>query len=409
MSTRRGVLEMGALGALSPLLAPRASVSGFIDVIGERPMLHTALCDLLGTEYPIIQAPMQPVATPQLVAAVCEAGGFGILPGVGLPPDRLRANIRRVRELTRRPFGVNLILHSALRPPVDAATLTDQTVRSVQTALNRFRTRLGLASTFERPRTVPDAIGPAFQVIVEERVALFSTGLGLPSAEMVARCHESGIKVMSMIATVPDAREAASLGVDIVAAQGSEAGGHRSLGSKPVTPEHAAIGTLALVPQVARAVVVPVVAAGGIMDGRGLMASLMLGARGVLMGTRFIAAQESGADAFYKQALVDGDSDQTTLSDAFTGHYARFLRNAYIEEYRSSGAPVFPAVLQQVAAADITAAAASKKERELYPLYAGQGVGMIDDVPSAGEIVRSVVAEARRLATDLRSIVRVSA
>lgn len=409
MPTRRRVLEMGTFGAMSPLLTPGTALPGYAPTMSERPLFRTTLCDVLGIDYPILQAPMAAIATPPLVASVCEAGALGILAGVGVPPDQLRQNIRQVRELTRRPFGVNLILHSALRPPLDAAAIPEETVRSVQTVLNRFRARLGLPSTLERPPSAPDTIGPAFNVIVEERVPLFSTGLGLPSPEMVARCHENGIKVMSMIATVPDAVEAASLGVDIIAAQGSEAGGHRSLGSKPATPEHAAIGGLALVPQVARAVRVPVVAAGGIMDGRGLMASMMLGASGVLMGTRFIATKESAAQAFHKQALVDGDSNQTTLSDAFTGHYARFLRNSYLEEYRSSGAPVLPPIIQSLAAMDITQAAASKGERELYPIYAGQGVGVIDDVPSAGDIVRSVVAEARRLAMELPSVVRLSA
>jgi nitronate monooxygenase len=198
-----------------------------------------------------------------------------------------------------------------------------------------------------------------------------------------------------MVTTVPDACEAERLGADVIAAQGAEAGGHRSVGVKPRTPEHAAIGTMVLVPQVAQAVRVPVVAAGGISNGRGLAAALTLGAQGVLMGTRFIATAEATAQEFHKQALVAADSDDTTLSDAFTGHYARFLRNLYIEEYRASGAPVYPPVLQQFASRDIVEAAASGRIREFYPLYAGQGVGMIDRVRPAAEIVRAVMDEAQ--------------
>ena len=358
-------------------------------------MFRTTICDLLGIDHPIVQAPMQFLATPQLVAAVAEAGGIGVLGGIGLPLDVLRQQIREVKRLTNRPFGVNLILHSAIRPPLDPATLSEEHVRSVQAVLNRFRDRLGIPSVTAPPARVPDVVAGAFDLILEESVPLFSTGLGLPDAEMVSRCHERKIKVMSMIATVPDAVQAEKLGVDIIAAQGAEAGGHRSLGVKPATPERAAIGGMALIPQVVRAVQVPVVAAGGIMDGRGLVASLALGASGVLVGTRFIATTESGAPPFHKQALVDGDSDQTTLSDAFTGHYARFLTNTYIEEFRASGTSALPPVVQQMASRDIIEAAGKQGNASLFPLYAGQGVGLIDNIPSAGAVVRSMIDEAR--------------
>lgn len=366
-------------------------------------MLRTSICDLLGVDHPIIQAPMQYIATPALVAAVAEAGGIGILAGIGLPLDLLQQQIREVKRLTGRPFGVNLILHSAVRAPLDPATLSEEQVGSVQSVLNRFRGRLGLRSVMAAPQAVPDLLAAAFDLIVEEGVPLFSTGLGLPDAEMVRRCHQRDMKIMSMIATVPDAVEAERLGVDIVVAQGAEAGGHRSVGVKPSTPERAAIGGMVLIPQVARAVRVPVVAAGGIMDGRGLVAALALGASGVLVGTRFIATTESGAPMFHKQALVDGDSDQTTLSDAFTGHYARFLSNTFIEEFRQSGATPLPPVLQQMAARDVIEAAGRQGNASYFPLYAGQGVGMIDHVPGAGAIVRSIIDEARATIAVIRS------
>ena len=151
---------------------------------------------------------------------------------------------------------------------------------------------------------------------------------------------------------------------------------------------------------------VPVVAAGGIMDGRGLMAALMLGATGALMGTRFIATRESAAPSFHKQALVEGDSDSTTITDAFTGRYARVLRNTYTEEYAASGAPVFPAVIQQLAARDITATAAAQGDGRFYPLYAGQGVGMIRDLPGAADIVYATIREAQGVMAALPRRVR---
>jgi nitronate monooxygenase len=362
----------------------------------EQKTFRTPLCDLLGIEFPVIQAPMQTIASPKLVASVCEAGGMGILAGIGVPPDDLRNRIREVRTLTKRPFGVNLVLHSALLKPIEPGEIPPETVRGAQTMLNRFRQRLGLPPQTEPPPRVPDTLMASFDVIVSQRVPLFSTGLGLPSPEMMSACRKQDIKVMCMVARTPDAIEAEKLGATVIAAQGVEAGGHRSLGVKPETPESAAIGTMALVAQITRAVKVPVVAAGGISDGRGLAAALMLGAVGVLMGTRFIATTESAAPAFHKKALVDGDSDQTTLSDAFTGHYARFLRNDYTTQYREAAAPVLPPVVQQLASRDIIEAALRQEVSALYPLYAGQGVGMIDTIPSAGQIVRDVIAEARQ-------------
>lgn len=394
MASRRDFLALGAWTSLAGVLPGQSARSGAVQA-QERQMLRTTLCDRLRIDYPIVQAPMQAIVTPQLVAAVGDAGGMGVIPGMGLSPDALREQIRQTRALSKRPFGVNLVLHAAVRSPVDPATVPAETRAAVQRVLNRFRARLGLPASGEPLPRVPDVLDALFSVIVDERVAVFSTGLGLPTREMVDRCHAAGITVMSMVATVADAVDAAARGVDIVVAQGSEAGGHRSLEEKPPTPEIGAIGTMALLPQVARAVRVPVVAAGGIMDGRGLAAAMMLGASGVLMGTRFIATTESAAPRFHKQALAEATSDQTTLSDAFTGHYARFLRNTYTEEYRSSGAPVLPAVMQQLAARDIFTAAAEQQVSEFFPLYAGQGVGMIENSPDAAEIVRAVVREAR--------------
>ena len=181
----------------------------------------------------------------------------------------------------------------------------------------------------------------------------------------------------------------------MIIAQGGEAGGHRSTWIKRSSPEMATIGTLALLPQVVDAVRLPVVAAGGIMDGRQLAAALVLGASGVLMGTRFIATRESGAPEFYKQALVDRDSDDTTITDAFTGLYARVLRTPLTEEYRASGAPVVP-VIQQAIVGDITAAAAARGNGDFYPMYAGQGLGMIRDIPSAAAVVEAVISEAEQ-------------
>jgi nitronate monooxygenase len=367
---------------------------------------RTALCDVLGIEYPILQSGMGGVAGPELVAEVSRAGGLGILAGLNVPGDELRKRIHRVRELTDRPFGVNLWLHSELRPPTDPATIPDRTLRAAQSTLNRFRERLGIPKQTERPDPAPDLVDEAIEVILEERVPVFSSALGLADVDVVRRCWARGVKVVAMVATLRDARGAAGAGVDVVIAQGSEAGGHRSTGAKGPSAESASVGTLALVPQVVDAVSVPVVAAGGIVDGRGLVAAFALGATGVLLGTRFVATRESMAPEFYKKALLESEADATTVTDAFSGLYARALSNTFSRDYAASGAPVLPPLLQRNAAADVFAAATAQGDGSYVPMWSGQGVGLVRDLPGAAEVVETIIREARAVLTKFNTTLR---
>lgn len=385
--SRRQLLQVGAAASAGSFIPPPAGA--------QISRLRTPLVDLLGIELPLLQAPMSGVVTPQLVAAVSNAGGLGVLPGIMVPPDVLQQQIRTIRSLTSRPFGVNLLLHDDLQPPVDPSTVPDEVVARVQHVLNRFRERLGIPRITGRPPRPPDLIAAALDVIVNERVPVFSVGLGSPARERVDRCHRSGIKVVAMAATVEDARELGAAGVDAIIAQGSEAGGHRSTWKKRPSAQHAALGTLALVPQVVAAVPAPIIAAGGIVDGRGLAAALVAGASGASLGTRFIATQESAAPAFYKQALLAAGGDDTVITDVFTGLYARVLRNEFTETYGASGAPVFPAGVQQLATMDITAASAARGTGSFYPMYAGQGCGAVRDLPSVAELISRTMDEAR--------------
>lgn len=369
-------------------------------------IFRTALCDLLGIEYPILQSGMGGIAGPELVAEVSRAGGLGILAGLSVPAGELRARIRRVRELTDRPFGVNLWLHGELRPPTDPATIPDSTLRAAQGALNQFRQRLGIPTTTERPDPVPDLVDEAIEVVLDERVPVFSAALGSPDVATARRCFERGIKIVAMVATVKDARVAASAGADVIVAQGFEAGGHRSTGAKGPSAESAGVGTLALVPQIVDAVSVPVAAAGGIADGRGLVAALSLGAAGILIGTRFVATRESMAQDFYKKALLESEADATTITDAFSGLYARALRNTFARDYAASGAPVLPALLQRNAAADIFAASSAQRDGSYVPMWSGQAVGLVRDLPGAAEVVEAIVREARAVLTGLGERIR---
>ena len=355
--------------------------------------LKTPLCDLLNIEHPIIQAGMADVAGPELVAAISNAGGLGILTATMVPPDLLKQRIQKVRELTDKPFGVNLILHQDLFPPAEFEISQDALLK-VQTTLNGFRRDLGIEESNKIPPKLPPLIQMAIDVIIEEKIPVFSVGLGNPSKDIITKCHNSGIKVMVMVSTLEDAETVYANGADIIVAQGAEAGGHRSTWEKKLSKEFAAIGTLPLTSSISKAVGIPVVAAGGIVNGKGLKAALALGAQGVLMGTRFIATKESMAPESYKQEIINGSSDNTTVTDIFTGMYARVLRNKFTKTYKESDTPVLPPGRQYAVTVDITREAAKQEKPEYYSLYAGQGIDEINEIKSAKEIINNIIKEA---------------
>ncbi len=356
---------------------------------------HTPLCDILGIKFPIIQSGMGSVATPELAAKVSEAGGLGIIGATFLTPDELRDRIHRVRQLTQKPFGVNLLLHEGIVSPVEVNKIPDAQVQEVQQVLNSFRSQLGIPEQHDRPIAVPDSVKAALEVILEENVPVWSIGLGKPSPEQVMLCHKKGIKVIAMIATVENAKEVSQTEVDVIIAQGSEAGGHRSTWLKRGSKEDACIGTMVLVPQVVDAVKQTVVAAGGITDGRALAAALALGASGVLVGTRFLATKESGAPEFHKQAVLRTSSDFTTVTDKLSGGYARAIRNTITTEYEKRNAAVLPPWVHYLAAQDIYQAARANNRADFYTLWAGQGIGHIQNIPGADEVVLSLIREAK--------------
>ena len=352
---------------------------------------------MIGVTAPVLQSGMGGVAGPELVAAVSNAGGLGILAALNLRPDAVRSAIRKVRQLTNRPFGVNIWLHDDVRTPPDVADHSDL-VRSAQSVLNEFRPRFDLPATLEAPRSMPDLVDDALEVMIDERIPVFSAGLGIPEPELVDRFHEVGTRVVTMVATTGDAASSVAQGSDVVIAQGLEAGGHRSHGRKLPAAEAIGTGTFTLIPQVVEAIDdrVPVVAAGGIVDGRGLAAARMLGAAGVLMGTRFVATAESQASQLWKDRLISGRGT-TVLTDGFTGQWARVLRSEFTDHWAKHGGTPLPGLLQAAARADLQRAAMAADDDQMQPLYAGAGFDLLDDLPGAGDVVTSVVEEARQL------------
>lgn len=345
--------------------------------------LSTPLCELLGVRYPIVQAPMAGGwTTPELVAAVCNAGGFGTLAGAGVSPEKLREDIRAVRARTDRPFGVNFLLAGEEEGNRDVA--------SVQRFLDGFRETLGLPPGTTEISPPPLLLEEQISVVFEERAPVLSVALGDPG-DLVERAHAEGILVSAMVTTVEEAVRVAERGADVIVAQGAEAGGHRSTFELGPGGEASLIGTMALVPRVVDAVGVPVVAAGGISDGRGLLAALALGAAGAQPGTRFLLARESGAHPAYRRRLLAATEADTVVTRAFTGRPARGLRNRFVEEYSRSGEEPLAWPLQRAAAGDIYAASQAADADDYSPMLAGQGVGMLRNEPGAAEIVRELV------------------
>lgn len=341
------------------------------------------LSDRLGIDYPILLAPMAGgPSTPELTAAVSNAGGLGSFAAQYLAPEAIRDAIRKIRSLTSRPFAVNLFapLPAVPRP-------SSEELERARRAVAPFRAEVGLGD----PATPapPASFEEALRTVLDERVPAFSFALGALSSEDVAALARTGAVVMGTATTAREARALEAAGCHAVVAQGGEAGGHRAtfLGVE----ERGLCGTLALVPQVVDAVALPVVAAGGIMDGRGIAAALALGAQAVSLGTAFLACPESGASRAYKDAvLARSDDDPTTLTRAFSGGLARGLRNRFTEEM--IGAPVLPFPLQNALTSDMRRAAAKAGNADLLSLWAGQAVPLAR-ARGAADLVRDLVRE----------------
>jgi len=311
-------------------------------------LIRTALCDLLNIEYPIIQGGMAWVATAELAAAVSNAGGLGIIGSGAAPPDWLRDQLHRARQLTNKPFGVNVMLRS---PFVDEV----------------------------------------MKLLEAEPVAVVTTGAGNPG-KYVPPLRKVGTKVIPVVSSVALAKRLIRSGVDALIAEGMESGGH--IGE---------ISTMALVPQVVDAVDIPVIAAGGVYDGRGLIAALSLGAVGVQMGTRFICAAECTVHPKVKEMVIKSKDRDTAVSGASTGHPVRALRNKLTrkyEEMEKNNAPVEE--IEKLGAGSLRQAMV-EGDVVYGTVMSGQVSAMVQRVQPAGEIMQEVLSHAVEVLDHLNS------
>jgi nitronate monooxygenase len=340
-----------------------------------------SIAELFNIELPIIQAPMAGSQGSALAAAVCKAGGLGSLPAAMLTVDGLRSELIKLRQLTDKPFNINFFCHTP--PRIDAA--------------REAAWRELLAPHYRQfkidPQTIPQGPGrapfsaEAAAVLEEVRPAVVSFHFGLPTPELMTRVKNTGAKMLSSATTVAEARWLEDRGVDAIIAQGLEAGGHRGMFlSDDLTAQ---VGTFALLPQIVRAVKVPVIAAGGIADVRGVAAAQQLGAAGVQVGTAYLFCPEATTNAIHRAALHSAATRHTALTNVFTGRPARGLVNFLMRELgpMNAVAPEFP--LASSAVAPRRAASEAQGSEDFVPLWAGQNVASCS-VMSAAELTRAL-------------------
>ncbi|MBC8122262.1 MAG: nitronate monooxygenase [Gemmatimonadaceae bacterium] len=354
---------------------------------------RTELIDLLGIKHPIIQAPMAGASTPELVAAVSNAGGLGSYGGAATPPAKLRQIIRQIRELTDRPFAVNLFA-----PAVEAYQQVPEQQTQMSELLAQWHNELNAGPV---PEPIP-ILGPfveQFNVLLEEKIPVFSFHFGPAPIQAIRDMHSLGSCVLATATNVREAQTLVEAGVDIIIAQGFEAGGHR--GTFAVPYEHGLIGTTALVPQVADAISVPVVAAGGIMDARGIVAAFALGASGVQMGTAFLACPENNIPEVYRQAVLNCKDEDTVITGVFSGRPARAIRNRFIREMENHKDKVLPFPAQMSIGRVLRQTSAQQSSPDFVSMWSGQGAALAEARP-AGELIHKMIQEFRAVTASLQ-------
>ncbi len=341
------------------------------------------LFDRLGVPLPIVQGPMTGSDTPALAAAVSQAGGLGML-GCGMrSPAAMAEAAAEVRRRTDRPFGMNLFVQ-------DTPTPDDATVRTALERIAPLYAAFGLEPAL--PAQWCEDFAAQFEALIDARPAVASFTFGILTAAQVARLQAAGCTVIGTATTVAEARAWEAVGADAVCASGVESGGHR--GTFLADFESSQVGTLALVPQCVDALRIPVIAAGGIMDGRGIAAARALGAQGVQMGTAFLACPESAIGPAYRAALAQAGDTGTRLTRVFSGRPARGIVNATMEQLAPFEADVPAYPVQNALMGPVRKAAAAQGRADALALWAGQGVAATRPMP-AGDLVARLAQEWR--------------
>ncbi len=339
---------------------------------------RNALLERLGIELPLIQAPMAGSDTPELAAAVSNAGGLGSLGVAYQTPEQIRESIRQVRARTDRPFNINLFA----RAPGPDAKVDSAPMLAL---LAEIHEKFGLPAPV-LPAVTADPFPDQLAAVIEARPAVFSFTFGIPGREAMARLKAAGIVVLGTATTVAEARLLVESGVDAVVAQGAEAGAHR--GTFAGEFEECMIPVFELVQGICAAVETPVVASGGLMDGKDVAAAIELGASAAQLGTAFLACPESGAPEAHKRAILAATGDTTIVTRAFSGRAARGLANAFTAKLAAREDTILPFPVQNTLTRPMRAEAARRGDHEYLSLWAGTGVARARSLPAAKLVER---------------------
>ncbi|MEH7331951.1 nitronate monooxygenase [Neobacillus drentensis] len=347
---------------------------------------------LLKVKYPIIQAPMAGgITSSELVAAVSNSGGLGMIGAGYMSPEQVRLQIKEVQQLTDKPFGVNIFVPAKYEAD-------DERLHNAKSLLQPILEELGVEDTVVLPSFEEDlqSFHEQLNVILDEKVPICSFTFGIPPLDEINKLKENGVVLIGTATTVSEALINEKAGMDAVVVQGTEAGGHR--GTFHTENKHSLIGLMSLLPQVADQISIPIVAAGGIMDGRGLIAAKSLGALGVQMGSAFLVCEESSANQIHKEAIIQATEEQIVVTKAFSGKMARGVNNRFIEKMSSyeDELPDYP--IQNELTKAIRKSSSAKGNPENMSLWAGQSPrlarklhasDLINQILNEAEIVRS--------------------
>jgi nitronate monooxygenase len=334
------------------------------------PWNKTRVSSILGIDYPIIQGPLGGLSTQRLTAAVSNFGGLGSFGAHGLGPSAIKDVVAEIRELTAKPFAMNLWVST--EDEGAGTSGTEEFARSLKHLAGHIE-ELGAPLPEYKPYA-SIKFEDQVRVLIDAKVPVFSFIVGVPPKEILDECRMQGILTIGTATTPAEAMVLDQAGVNVIVASGFEAGGHR--GSFLLPAEDSLTGTFSLTPQVVDAVSAPVVAAGGIGDARGIVAAFALGAEGVQIGTAFLASEDSGASVYHRSVLLSGKAQRTSLTRGFTGRLARGVHNRLIEELNRPGVEILPYPLQRHLVRNLAIPAEKAGRAELLQLWAGQSASL---------------------------------
>lgn len=355
------------------------------------PWNKTRIASIFGIEYPIIQGPLGGLSTQRLTATVSNFGALGSFGALGWAPSAINEVIAEIRTLTAKPFAMNLWVSTEDEGAHTSGS--EAFARSLRFLAGHIQAVGGPLPAFTP--YAPIKFEDQARVLLDAKVPAFSFIYGIPAKEILDECRAQGILTIGAATTVDEAVVLEQVGVDVIAASGFEAGGHRGSFLRPA--EESLTGTFSLVPQVADAVSVPVVAAGGIGDARGIVAAFALGAEGVQIGSAFLACEESGASAHHRNALLSNKTLRTGLTRGFTGRLARGIHNQLLEELNRPEVEILPYPLQRALVRHLSIPAEKAAKSEFLPLWAGQSANLCRQ-SDAKKLLQTLVSEVSAVA-----------